>query len=183
MTASQFVLSTDYPQRNWLTGQFCTGFKIPDRVASLNKTGQTQSPNPGREINFETLRARALKSSIVRKDDMSAIVTDLPPVGEDFHPSESSAGGAIRAASFFHFPGRQGWTLHAEAVYRRLTRFEWLGGGPVQASSVECRPPLGTRGRASETASPSGATRSSATINRVMLGCGNTACMFKIAHF
>jgi hypothetical protein len=161
MTASQFVLSTDYRQRNWLAGQFCTGFKvIPDRVISLNKTGQAQAPNPGGEINFETLRARALESSIVGKNDVSAIVTNLPPVGENLHRPESGAGGAIRAASFFRFPGRQGWTLHADGVYETSTRFKWLGGGPVQTSSVECRPPLGTRGRASETASPSGATRS-----------------------
>ena len=87
---------------------------IPDRVTSLNKTGQTQSPNPGREINFEALWARALKSSIVGKDDVSAIVANLPPVGEHLHRPESGAGGAVRAASFLHFPGGQGSTLRTD---------------------------------------------------------------------
>jgi hypothetical protein len=47
-----------------------------------------QAANSGREIGFETLRARAPESHVVRENDVAAVFTNLPPILKNFHHPE-----------------------------------------------------------------------------------------------
>ena len=48
-----------------------------------------QAANSGREINFETLRAGAPESPVIRKNNVAAVFTNLPPILKNFHYPES----------------------------------------------------------------------------------------------
>jgi hypothetical protein len=70
--------------------------------------------NPGREINFKTVRAGTSKGRIVQENDVTTVLADQPPVGQDGHWTELVVENAIGTTNFF-------WR-HFRATRRKLNR-------------------------------------------------------------
>ena len=65
---------------------------MPCSVASqraIAYSAPSQAANSGREVNFETPRARALEGCVVWKNNVAAVFTNLPPVLKNLHHPES----------------------------------------------------------------------------------------------
>ena len=82
-----------------------------------------QAANPRRKIELYTLRARALESQVVWKNDVAAIFANLPPVGENLHRPKTRAQDTIGTAGFFrpfhHFRcSRTRCALKMRGLYR-----------------------------------------------------------------
>jgi hypothetical protein len=78
----------------------------------------SQAANPGREIHFQTLRARAPERFVVRKNDVAATLANLSPVLENFHYPESRAQNTVGTAGCLVRCFRQGQTLPQSVVDR-----------------------------------------------------------------
>jgi hypothetical protein len=79
----------------------------------------SQAANPGREIQFQTLPARAPERFVVRKNDVAAILANLSPVWENFHYPESRAQNTVGTAGcLVRCLHRQGQTLPQSVVDR-----------------------------------------------------------------
>jgi hypothetical protein len=60
-----------------------------------------QSAKFGREIHFYALRARTPESLLVEENDVSALLADQSPVGQNGHSVELAFDNAIRTTHFF----------------------------------------------------------------------------------
>jgi hypothetical protein len=67
--------------------------------------------NPRRRTNFQTLRARAPESHVVRENDVAAVFTNLPPVGKNLHHPESLPQHTIGTTGFLRSFSCQSQTL------------------------------------------------------------------------
>ena len=61
----------------------------------------SQSAEPGRQINLQTLRAGTPESPVVRKNDMAAVLADHAPVGKNGHGIKLLVDNAVGTARFF----------------------------------------------------------------------------------
>ena len=57
------------------------GFRTTDQDPSdVGPPLRAQTPNLGREVNLDTLRAGTLEGPVFREDNMAALLTNLPPI-------------------------------------------------------------------------------------------------------